>query len=91
MHAGASEDKVRQVESWATSPLYSDAERVALEFAEAMTITGKKVTDELFARARTHFSEAQVVELAAAIAFENFRSKFNVALAVEAQGFCVLR
>jgi alkylhydroperoxidase family enzyme len=63
---------------------------VALAFAEAMTITGQKVTDELFADARRHFSEAQLVELTAAIALENFRSKFNVALGVESQGFCLL-
>jgi alkylhydroperoxidase family enzyme len=55
-----------------------------------MTITGQKVTDELFAQVRRHFSEAQVVELTAAVALENFRSKFNVALGIESQGFCVL-
>jgi alkylhydroperoxidase family enzyme len=49
------------------------------------------VSDQLFARVRSHFSEAQVVELAAAVALENFRSKFNVALGIEAQGFCTLR
>jgi alkylhydroperoxidase family enzyme len=91
MRAGASEDKVRQVEEWASSPHYSDAERVAMEFAETMTITGRRMTDELFARARKHYSEEQLVELAAAVALENFRSKFNVALGVEAQGFCSIR
>lgn len=55
-----------------------------------MTITGQKVTDEIFAEARRHFSEGQIVELAAAVALENFRSKFNVALGVESQGFCLL-
>ena len=75
---------------FATSPHYSPSERVALAFAEAMTITGQKVTDELFAEARRHFSEPQLVELAAAVALENFRSKFNVALGVESQGFCLL-
>jgi alkylhydroperoxidase family enzyme len=55
-----------------------------------MTITGQKVTDELFAEARRHFSESQLVELTAAVALENFRSKFNVALGVESQGFCLL-
>jgi len=79
------------VVSFATSPHYSAAERAALAYAEAMTITGQKVTDELFAEARRHFSEPQLVELTAAIALENFRSKFNVALGVEAQGFCLLR
>ena len=91
MRAGASEDKVRQVEQWADSELFTDVEKVALEFAEAMTITGRRVTDDLFTRARTHFSEAQMVELGAAIALENFRSKFNPAFGIEAQGFCVLR
>ena len=55
-----------------------------------MTTTGQKVTEELFAEVRRHFSEAQVVELTAAVALENFRSKFNVALGIESQGFCVL-
>jgi len=91
MHAGASEEKVRQVERAATSPLFADRERVALEYAEAMTVTGHKVSDELFARVRRHFSEPEVVELTAAVALENFRSKFNVALGIEAQGFCTLR
>jgi alkylhydroperoxidase family enzyme len=90
MHQGASEEKVRQVADARESDLYSEKERVALEYAEAMTITGQKVTDELFARARKHFSEDEIVELTAAVALENFRSKFNVALGIEAQGFCVL-
>ncbi len=90
MHAGASQDKVAEVARAATSDLFSERERAALGYAEAMTVTGRKVSDELFARVRAHFSEAQVVELTAAVALENFRSKFNVALGVEAQGFCVL-
>ena len=77
--------------AFATSAHYSAAERAALAYAEAMTITGQKVTDELFAEVRRHYSEAQVVELTAAVALENFRSKFNVALGVESQGFCVLK
>ena len=52
---------------------------------------GEKVDDDLFGRLRAHFDEAQVVELTAAIALENFRSKFNPALGIEAQGFCMLR
>src|ERR687892_2429615 len=91
MQSGASEDKIRAVEHAATSPLFDETERAALAYAEAMTITGQRVSDELFARVRKHFSEAQVVELTAAVALENFRSKFNVALGVEAQGFCVLK
>jgi len=55
-----------------------------------MTITGQHVDDALFAQLRVRFSEAQIVELTAAVALENFRSKFNPALGIEAQGFCLL-
>ena len=91
MQAGASDDKIRQVPTWRESSLFSPVERDALEYAERMTVTGEKVTDELFARLRGHFSEAQMVELTAVVALENFRSKFNPPLGIEAQGFCVLR
>ncbi len=90
MQTGADEEKIREVPGWRESPRFSEMERAALEYAEAMTITGQRVGDELFARLRTFFDEGQIVELTAAIALENFRSKFNVPLGVESQGFCVL-
>jgi alkylhydroperoxidase family enzyme len=90
MQTGADEDKIREVPAWRESPRFSETERVALEYAEAMTITGQRVGDELFARLRALFDESQIVELTAAVALENFRSKFNVPLQIEAQGFCVL-
>ena len=65
-------------------------ERVALEYAERMTITGEKVDEALFARLRAQLDEAQIVELTAGIAIENFRSKFNVPFQVEAQRFCII-
>lgn len=91
MHEGASQEKIARVADAATSALFSERERAALEYAEAMTVTGRRVDDTLFARLRAHFSAAQIVELTAAVALENFRSKFNTALGIEAQGFCVLR
>jgi alkylhydroperoxidase family enzyme len=90
MQAGLSEDKIQEVERFATSPRFDERERLALECAEAMTITGRDVTDELFARVRARYSEDEVVELTAAVALENFRSKFNRALRIGAQGFCVI-
>jgi alkylhydroperoxidase family enzyme len=90
MQAGADEDKVREIRIWRDSRRFSDAERVALEYAEAMTITGQRVGDELFARLKAFYDEAEIVELTAAVALENFRSKFNVPLGIEAQGFCAL-
>lgn len=75
---------------WRASDVYTAAERVALDYAEAMTITERRVDDALHAALREHFDEAQVVELTAGIAMENYRSKFNNALGVQSQGFCVL-
>ncbi len=90
MQTGADEEKIREVPGWRESPRFSEMERAALEYAEAMTITGQRVGDELFARLRSFFDEGQIVELTAAVALENFRSKFNVPLGVESQGFCIL-
>ena len=84
------EAKLAEVTRWRDSTLFSAAERLAFEYAERVTITGQTVDDELFGRLKAHYSEAQIVELTAAIAFENFRSKFNPSLGVEAQGFCVV-
>jgi len=90
MQAGADEDKIREVPGWRESGRFCDTERAALEYAGAMTITGERVSDELFGRLRSLFDEAQIVELTAAVALENFRSLFNVPLGIESQGFCVL-
>lgn len=90
MQRGASDEKIREVPSWRESTLFTPMERDCLEYAEKMTITGEKVGDELWARLRGHFTEPQIIELTAAVAVENFRSKFNVPLGVEAQGFCAL-
>jgi alkylhydroperoxidase family enzyme len=83
-------EKVGEVLTWRDSKLFSPMERVALEYAERITTTGQKVDDALFGELKKHFSEAQIVELTAAIAMENFRSKFNPALGIEAQGFCMV-
>jgi alkylhydroperoxidase family enzyme len=91
MQAGAGDDKIRAVPTWRESALFTEMERDALEYAERMTITDERVDDELWARLRRHFGEDQMVELTAAVALENFRSKFNVPLGVESQGFCALR
>lgn len=90
MEGDGGEAKLAAVAAWRDSRLFTDAERTALEYAERMTITGQKIDDAFFVRLRQYYTEAQIVELTAAVAFENFRSKFNPALGVEAQGFCLL-
>lgn len=82
--------KLADLGDWRPSSAFSNLEKVALEYAERITYTDQKVDDALFRRLKEHFGEPQIVELTAAIALENFRSKFNPALGIEAQGFCLL-
>ena len=79
---GVPDEKIRAVNDYATSSLYEEKERVALEYAERMTITDRDVDEELFSRLRRYFDEDALVELTAAIAWENASSKFNRALRV---------
>ena len=58
-----------------------------MEYAEELCKEPVEVPDELFARLREHFDEAQIVELTAAIAIENFRARFNNALDIAPAGF----
>ena len=81
-----SDEKILALESYATSPLYDERERVALEYAEAITLSERDVDDELFERVRRFFDDDAVVELTAVIAWENSSSKFNRALRVPSQG-----
>jgi alkylhydroperoxidase family enzyme len=90
MEGDEGEAKLREAATWRDSKLFSEEEQLALAYAERMTITGERVDDDLFARLKVRFSEAQIVELTAAVALENFRSKFNPPLGIGAQGFCLI-
>jgi alkylhydroperoxidase family enzyme len=91
MQHGASAEKVEAaLGDYKKSTVFSLREKLALELCERMTYTGKRVTDRFFNRLKRNFSEEELVELAAIIALENFRSKFNPVFAVEAHGFCPL-
>ncbi len=83
---GLSDEKILALADYATSPLYSEVERLCLEYADCMTITWREVGDELFARLRAVYDDDALVELTAIIAWENSSSKFNRALRVPSQG-----
>jgi alkylhydroperoxidase family enzyme len=84
---GASAAKIAAVEHFRTSELFDPAEHAALAFAEAMTGTPTAVSDAIFAAVRSHFTDAQLVELAGTAAMENYRARFNRAFGVQSQGF----
>jgi alkylhydroperoxidase family enzyme len=57
--------------------MFTEVERLVIELADAMAATPAQIADDLYARLRGHFSEEQLMELAAQIAFENYRSRWN--------------
>ncbi len=82
---GVSEEKILALDEYATSPLYDEKERAALEYADAITLSDRDVSDELFLQVRRFFDDDALVELTAVIAWENSSSKFNRALRVPSQ------
>jgi alkylhydroperoxidase family enzyme len=66
---------------------FSELERLVLEYADRVTQTPVEVSDGLFARLREKFSEAQLVELTSAIAWENYRARFDHAFGIEGENF----
>ena len=91
MRDGASAEKLEAaLGDYRKSTLLTIREKLAIELCERMTYTGKRVTDRFFGRLKRNFREEELVELAAIVAMENFRSKFNPVFAVESQGFCPL-
>jgi alkylhydroperoxidase family enzyme len=71
--------------NYATSPLWNEVERITLEYADSMTITGRDASDELFARLRQFYDDDAITELTEIIAWENASSKFNRALRIPSQ------
>lgn len=87
MHDGVDPAKVRAVSDWRSSDLFDERERAVLEYAETATGCPGEVPEELAERIRTHLSDPEFVELAAWVALENFRSRFNAGLGLRSQGF----
>ncbi len=87
LQRGVDPAKVRDVPHWRDSDVYDDKERAVLEYAEAATATPSIVADELMDRLHSHFTDAEIVELAAWVALENYRSRFNAGLGLRSQGF----
>ena len=86
-NTGASAEKIEAIAEFETSELFTPAEKAALRFAEGMSCTPADVSDAVFSAAKEHFSEPQLVELAATAAMENYRARFNRVFGVESQGF----
>lgn len=84
---GLSDEELLALPSYRTSALFTELEKLVLDYAVGMSRTPVEVSDALFAELRTHFDDAQLVELTHVIALENMRGRFNLALGIGAAGF----
>lgn len=84
------EEKCLHLENWRESLLFSPLEQTALDYAERMTYSDKHADENCFKQLKKYFTEEEIIELTALIAFQNMSSKFNSALGIEPQGFCSL-
>lgn len=84
---GISPEQIANLSNYRSSLLFSELERLVLEYADAMTQTPVVVSEALFARLRERFNEAELVELTSAIAWENYRARFDHAFGIEAENF----
>lgn len=81
LRLGVDEKKLEAVWEYRTSPLYTEAERVALDFAIAAASQPNDVSDELFARLRRHWSDNQIVEILGVVAMFGFMNRWNDSMA----------
>lgn len=86
---GVSMEKIMALPDYEKSAIFSEKEKVALAYAEAMTRSERGVDDALFQRLSKEFNEDEIVELTALIGYQNLSSKFNAALNIPSQGFCL--
>lgn len=79
--------RLKDIDDYATSPRYTDDERAAIAYADAITTDPHNVTDEQVADLRGRFGDAGVIELTYQIGVENMRARINTALGITEQGF----
>ena len=84
---GLTEEKLAALPDHEKSPLFDERERAVLRYADAVTATPVQVPDSVFQALRRWFDDRQLVELTSAIAWENYRARFDHALSIEAEGF----
>ncbi len=85
---GVSPKKIAQLREFENDTLFSERERAALAYAKCVTMTSERVDNDLFAKLKKQFTDDEIIELTAFVAYQNLSSKFNSALDIPAQGFC---
>jgi 4-carboxymuconolactone decarboxylase len=85
--SGLTDDELKELLDWESSERLDEKDKLVLEYADAVSATPVDVPDELFRRMREHFDDEQLVELTAAIAWENWRARFNWAFGLGKEGY----
>ena len=76
---GESEERLYLLDAWRESPLYSDRERAALAWTEAVTLISEtRVPDDVYEAARQHFSDEELVKLTVAVATINAWNRIQI-------------
>jgi 4-carboxymuconolactone decarboxylase len=84
---GLTDDELLALPNYRTSPLFSELDKLVLDYAVGVSRTPVEVPDELFDKLRRHLDDGQLVELTHHIALENMRGRFNLALGIRSAGF----
>ena len=84
---GVTKIKLQELNNYKSSSLFSSEEQAVLRYADAVTSTPTEIPDEIFQPLCEYFDDSQIVELTSAIAWENYRARFDHALGVESQGY----
>jgi AhpD family alkylhydroperoxidase len=84
---GLDVERLKDIDDYATSSAYTDDERAAIAYADAMTTDPHTVTDEQVADLRARFGDAGVIELTYQVGLENMRARVNATLGITEQGF----
>lgn len=84
---GLDVERLKEIDNYATSAAFTDDERAAIAYADAMTTDPHTVTDEQVDDLRARFGDAGVIELTYQIGVENMRARMNTALGITEQGF----
>lgn len=79
---GETEQRIYALTVWRETPFFSERERAAFGYAEAVTKLADGVSDEVFAEVRKHFSDKEVVELTVAIADINAWNRIGIAMRI---------
>ncbi|MDH3195093.1 MAG: carboxymuconolactone decarboxylase family protein [Hyphomicrobiales bacterium] len=82
--------KILALDHYASDPSFTEKERTAIAYAEAVTGNDDEKQEQALAALKSFFNEDEIVELTGWICFQIFSSKFNAALDIPAQGFCRL-